>query len=535
MQFAFSRLPAKARQLVVERALTRALTRCITSVSAVEGSVPPLGFSALTKTWPDLHYPRPTDAGLTLGIKAVGTDLSAVRDAELGCFHQKPLPNAHVPFTSKEGRALFRESLATGHAESFFFLSEQFRTQDEPTYCGLSTLAMVLNSLRIDPMRTWKGVWRWFNEQNLGCCGANRVREEGLTFDMFMRMAQCNGANAVAHRAPAMGGEEEHAAFAETFRAAVKAVTSSSDREFIVVSYSRASLGQTGDGHFSPIGGYHEESDSVLVMDVARFKYPMHWVPLTDMTHAMAGVDLATSQSRGFMRLRAHPPIHDPRHMLKPLHVPHIPRAAGRQLSGALTKALTVLPPSANHAAPAAWAARAMCRWLQAASFAEPQVLRRLFEVGDAVAFQEVTRRLNDIPIYKELRGAYASLLELGLAEDFPQLRFTDRSFLAASASRLSNHELNLNTCGELWVLLLLLLPQHIRGAVADELGEASLSLDVVKRVRCPWALPLEALRETLADTLQPLHHQTCSQKPGRSAILKEDRQPNRYFSLSDI
>jgi hypothetical protein len=35
---------------------------------------------------------------------------------------------------------------------------------------GLTTLAMVLNSLRIDPMRTWKGAWRWYNEQNLACC-----------------------------------------------------------------------------------------------------------------------------------------------------------------------------------------------------------------------------------------------------------------------------------------------------------------------------------------------------------------------------
>ena len=38
---------------------------------------------------------------------------------------------------------------------------------------------MVLNSLRIDPMRTWKGVWRWFNEQNLACCTGPVPRPEG--------------------------------------------------------------------------------------------------------------------------------------------------------------------------------------------------------------------------------------------------------------------------------------------------------------------------------------------------------------------
>jgi len=43
-------------------------------------------------------------------------------------------------------------------------------------------------------------------------------------------------------------------------------------KELLIVSYSRKVLGQTGDGHFSPIGGYHKSRDLVLIMDVARFK-----------------------------------------------------------------------------------------------------------------------------------------------------------------------------------------------------------------------------------------------------------------------
>lgn len=34
--------------------------------------------------------------------------------------------------------------------------------QDEPAYCGLASLAMTLNTLNIDPRRTWKGPWRWW-------------------------------------------------------------------------------------------------------------------------------------------------------------------------------------------------------------------------------------------------------------------------------------------------------------------------------------------------------------------------------------
>lgn len=39
-----------------------------------------------------------------------------------------------------------------------------------------------------------------------------------------------------------------------------------------VVSFHRKTLGQTGEGHFSPLGGYSRRHNAVLVMDVARFK-----------------------------------------------------------------------------------------------------------------------------------------------------------------------------------------------------------------------------------------------------------------------
>ncbi len=41
-----------------------------------------------------------------------------------------------------------------------------------------------------------------------------------------------------------------------------------SGEEHIVVSYSRATFLQTGDGHYSPIGGYHAGADEVLILDV---------------------------------------------------------------------------------------------------------------------------------------------------------------------------------------------------------------------------------------------------------------------------
>lgn len=60
---------------------------------------------------------------------------------------------------------------------------------------------------------------------------------------------------------------------------------------------------QTGDGHFSPIGGYHAARDLVLILDVARFKYPPHWVPLPLLWQSMQQTDRVTGESRGYVVL----------------------------------------------------------------------------------------------------------------------------------------------------------------------------------------------------------------------------------------
>jgi hypothetical protein len=56
---------------------------------------------------------------------------------------------------------------------------------------------------------------------------------------------------------------------------------------------------QTGTGHFSPIGGYHAGQDMALILDVARFKYPPHWVPLPLLWEAMNTIDESTGLLRG--------------------------------------------------------------------------------------------------------------------------------------------------------------------------------------------------------------------------------------------
>uniref|UniRef100_A0A6U2ZLC4 glutathione gamma-glutamylcysteinyltransferase n=1 Tax=Entomoneis paludosa TaxID=265537 RepID=A0A6U2ZLC4_9STRA len=79
-------------------------------------------------------------------------------------------------------------------------------------------------------------------------------------------------------------------------------------KSLLVVSYSRSAIGQTGDGHFSPVAAYDAMTDSVLVLDVARFKYPPYWISVSELYQAMIPCDEFTQQSRGWFVLE--PPAH---------------------------------------------------------------------------------------------------------------------------------------------------------------------------------------------------------------------------------
>mmetsp|Transcript_20640 Transcript_20640/g.26854 ORF Transcript_20640/g.26854 Transcript_20640/m.26854 type:complete len:545 (-) Transcript_20640:159-1793(-) len=227
-------------------------------------------------------------------------------------FYQRSLPTSCIAFSSERGKELLIECLEKN--PSYFPLSEQFHTQTEPAYCGLSTLVMVLNALHIDPKRHWKGPWRWFHEDMLDCCVENEiVKQKGITLDEFVCLAACNGSIPQIYRILKDDDKKENDnnegdekdltnVTLEEFREIVKASCLRLDY-FLVASYHRGTLGQTGSGHFSPIAAYHEESDNVLILDVARFKYPPHWTSLSLLYESMSKLDPETKKSRGFVTI----------------------------------------------------------------------------------------------------------------------------------------------------------------------------------------------------------------------------------------
>eukprot|EP01031_Cornospumella_fuschlensis_P026345 gene26345-31824_t len=211
-------------------------------------------------------------------------------------FFGSDLPDSCISFLSSEGKRLFAEALQEGYLEAYFPLAAHFTTQANTGFCGLASLTVALNALRIDPHRAYSGVWRYFDEVMLDCCDPlEKVTKEGIGLKKVACLALCNGATVEVH----YGTTTSLSKFRADLLACLRA-----EGTIMVVSYSREVLGQVGVGHFSPMAGYHNSTDRVLILDVARFKYPPHWVKVEDLYAAMCTTDTETGDSRGYLLIR---------------------------------------------------------------------------------------------------------------------------------------------------------------------------------------------------------------------------------------
>jgi glutathione gamma-glutamylcysteinyltransferase len=207
-------------------------------------------------------------------------------------FHGRILPDHLTSLESPRGQEIFHESFTSGHATNFFSLITNFASQSDVSMCGPASLAMVLNALKLDPMRTWRRPWRWWSDEMFACCDGSLevMKKRGVTLEFFDRIAKKQKGISVETRGP--GSLEE-------FRNILKQSAKQYDCH-VIVSFGRESLGQTGIGHFSPVAAVHESKDLALVLDVARFKYPPYWVKIDELHMAMLGADPETGMSRGY-------------------------------------------------------------------------------------------------------------------------------------------------------------------------------------------------------------------------------------------
>lgn len=247
----------------------------------------------------DRTLPRANGRGGRRRMVAGGLlSLVLVAPAVAGGTHGTSEPGP-VPFAGAEGQALLQRSEARA---DFGPLSQEFLTQANLAYCGVASAVMVLNSLAVPaPVVPGYGRYRFWTQENLfqpataAFVRPERVAREGMTLEQLAGLLQRHGLGVQWWTADRL----DPASLRRLLRESLK---DPNDR--LLANYDRALLGQAGGGHISPLAAYDAGSDRVLILDVARYRYPAVWVRLEALLAAMRSVDSSSGRSRGLVRLR---------------------------------------------------------------------------------------------------------------------------------------------------------------------------------------------------------------------------------------
>ncbi|MGF6903494.1 hypothetical protein P3T22_004780 [Paraburkholderia sp. GAS348] len=207
-----------------------------------------------------------------------------------------PVPPNLIALTQPAGQ---QRLMATTRKQSYWPLSQYFETQRNQAYCSVATSVMALNALGIRrPESTLYPDFPYFSQEDFfrsvdpQVANAAQVSKEGMT------LAQLSA----ALRAFPVEVRTFHASdlTLDQFRDLVRDTTGHSDR-FALLNFRRMEIGEAGGGHWSPLAAYDAESDSALLLDVARYKYPAVWVPVTQLYAGALAVDNVSGLSRGML------------------------------------------------------------------------------------------------------------------------------------------------------------------------------------------------------------------------------------------
>lgn len=205
-----------------------------------------------------------------------------------------PVPPNLVALAQPAGQ---KRLIGAAANQSYWPLSQYFETQRNEAYCSVATSVMALNALGIRrPASTLYPDFPYFSQEDFfrgvdpQVANAARVSHEGMTLDQL---------GAALNAFPVMV-QPYHAAdlTLAQFRDLIRETTRRGDR-FALLNFRRVEIGETGGGHWSPLAAYDATTDSALLLDVARYKYPAVWVPVAQLYAAALAVDNVSGLSRG--------------------------------------------------------------------------------------------------------------------------------------------------------------------------------------------------------------------------------------------
>jgi Phytochelatin synthase len=201
-------------------------------------------------------------------------------------------------WNSPAGIARFQRNC---NQEHFWKLMQHYESQIRLNYCGVATAVIALNALSIDaPPSAYLGKFRlftqeeFFSDQINQVLNQNEVEEKGIDLNDMQKILETLPIEAAKFEAEQLS----HLEIRDILLSGLK-----DPNQCVIGLYHRKKVNQLGEGHWSPIAAYDQESDSFLIMDVSRFKYCPVWINATTFINSMQTSD--AGRSRGFIVLRS--------------------------------------------------------------------------------------------------------------------------------------------------------------------------------------------------------------------------------------
>ncbi len=229
---------------------------------------------------------------------------------------------SNVDFYSEEGRQIIAKSK---YNNDFYQLINFFEPQINPAYCGIATAVTILNAINYGkienqpdlsihkPLEDGGGIIKFnlYSQINFLNEATDKIKDRKIInyqqplqstkkFDPGLNLQDFATILTKIH------GLKTRIYFVETFneksidhfRETLKDVLQDETR-FLVANFDGYLINNKTSGHISPIVAYDQDSDRLLILDVATHKNKWQWVDLTKFYQAMHSLDGASY--RGFI------------------------------------------------------------------------------------------------------------------------------------------------------------------------------------------------------------------------------------------
>jgi len=249
-----------------------------------------------------------------------------LNDAPLNQHNERfTLPDGYIDLRTQEGQSRLNDCALCADYPN---LSSAFLTQATQTFCGLASSTMVLNadetSRVLRPITKPYEPFHYYTQCNLL---NDTVREKIDTQKILRGGMELTEINYILSNQPSTEAAQcfhasdatienftekeevlDHCDVRKTKAGALAELKNglSTPGQYVIINFAKAPY-ETRGGHFSPLAAYHKASDSFLIMDVARYKYPPFWIKADALWDSMRSIDNDSGKARGFIILTTKP------------------------------------------------------------------------------------------------------------------------------------------------------------------------------------------------------------------------------------